>query len=108
MNLNDREIEIILFSINVLKRYKYDLLPKDKIEYISKYLDEAEQCLKTKSKDVFSNIVASMHLSCETVIMINNEEITVDIFTKDKCNSYSNEIIILANKLQNIIDFMNN
>lgn len=106
MNLNQNEIEIILFSISVLNRFKSDLLPEDKIESISKYLNDAEYTLKNKASVSTLNVLSSMHLACSTVQLIIDNEYSVDIFTKSKCDSFSGEIPFLIDKLQNKIDLI--
>lgn len=104
MNLSDKEIEIILFSTNVLERYKDDFLPADKIKMVSSYLNESEFTLKKKHSVSDRNSIAAMHLACSAVAMIIAGDLQVDIFTKNRCLNYADSIFLLIAKLQNALD----
>lgn len=99
MNLNSDNIKIILFTLDILERYKNNLVPNDKIEMISKYINRAKTNLRKQKSNVDINVVSVIHLSCTIALMIAKGELNSDVFTISKCKEYENKLISLVDEL---------
>ena len=106
--LSNSEIKTILTTLTVmLETFPLlcldELSPQDKLDCIT-YGSSAIECLKNMNEQISRNELSAIHVSLQIADMVNHQELVVDEYSTQLCNSNAIEITKLLSVFDNYFD----